>query len=165
MSLAIVLIVVLHRPQECSSDNAKVLFVFAVLSFQAKIPDVGFLKIHAPWEVLCREAEFMKLKMRTKKVCTPPHWTKLDSTEQWLHSVFQPVVSFSANFQKYEVSKGNNGIYAVNSFIQRLSAPLTPKVEEKSPQNEKHICYPFSREKQHLWVKHYNWTDDEAMSL
>uniref|UniRef100_A0A8C8J413 Anoctamin n=1 Tax=Oncorhynchus tshawytscha TaxID=74940 RepID=A0A8C8J413_ONCTS len=32
-----------------------------------KIPGIGFLKIHAPWNVLCREAEFMKLKMPTKK--------------------------------------------------------------------------------------------------
>uniref|UniRef100_A0A8D3DDI9 Anoctamin n=1 Tax=Scophthalmus maximus TaxID=52904 RepID=A0A8D3DDI9_SCOMX len=35
-----------------------------------KIPGIGFLKIHAPWNVLCREAEFMKLKMPTKKVRT-----------------------------------------------------------------------------------------------
>ncbi|XP_055754929.1 anoctamin-1-like isoform X3 [Salvelinus fontinalis] len=33
-----------------------------------KIPGIGFLKIHAPWNVLCREAEFIKLKMPTKKV-------------------------------------------------------------------------------------------------
>uniref|UniRef100_I3J8B8 Anoctamin n=1 Tax=Oreochromis niloticus TaxID=8128 RepID=I3J8B8_ORENI len=32
-----------------------------------KIPGVYFVKIHAPWNVLCREAEFMKLKMPTKK--------------------------------------------------------------------------------------------------
>ncbi|CAB1322751.1 unnamed protein product, partial [Coregonus sp. 'balchen'] len=32
-----------------------------------KTPGVGFVKIHAPWHVLCREAEFMKLKMPTKK--------------------------------------------------------------------------------------------------
>ncbi|KAI5608581.1 anoctamin-1 isoform X2 [Silurus asotus] len=85
----------------------------------AKIPDMGFLKIHAPWQVLCREAEFMKLKMPTKK--------------------------------KYEVSKGSSGIHVMNAFIKRLSAPLTPQIEEKSPQNEKHISYPFSREKHHLF--------------
>lgn len=33
----------------------------------SNLPDTGFLKIHAPWHVLCREAEFMKLKMPTKK--------------------------------------------------------------------------------------------------
>uniref|UniRef100_A0A4W5P0V5 Anoctamin n=1 Tax=Hucho hucho TaxID=62062 RepID=A0A4W5P0V5_9TELE len=39
-----------------------------------KIPGIGFLKIHAPWNVLCREAEFMKLKMPTKKVWPAPKW-------------------------------------------------------------------------------------------
>uniref|UniRef100_A0A3P8UL78 Anoctamin n=1 Tax=Cynoglossus semilaevis TaxID=244447 RepID=A0A3P8UL78_CYNSE len=35
---------------------------------EGRIPGLGFVKIHAPWNVLCREAEFMKLKMPTKKV-------------------------------------------------------------------------------------------------
>ncbi|KAA0724123.1 Anoctamin-1 Transmembrane protein 16A [Triplophysa tibetana] len=35
---------------------------------ETKTSGVGFVKIHAPWNVLCREAEFMKMKMPTKKV-------------------------------------------------------------------------------------------------
>uniref|UniRef100_A0A8C5AG45 Anoctamin n=1 Tax=Gadus morhua TaxID=8049 RepID=A0A8C5AG45_GADMO len=44
-------------------------FILLITSVsQGKTPGVGFLKIHAPWNVLCREAEFMKLKMPTKKM-------------------------------------------------------------------------------------------------
>ncbi|XP_037308119.1 anoctamin-1-like isoform X1 [Pungitius pungitius] len=35
---------------------------------ETKIAGVSFVKIHAPWNILCREAELMKLKMPTKKV-------------------------------------------------------------------------------------------------
>ncbi|KAL1270695.1 hypothetical protein QQF64_029711, partial [Cirrhinus molitorella] len=84
-----------------------------------KIPGVGFLKIHAPWEVLCREAEFMKLKMPTIK--------------------------------KYEVSQGSSIVEKVNTFMQKVTAPLQPKVGENRMENEKHLSYPFSREKQHLF--------------
>ncbi|KAJ8272334.1 hypothetical protein COCON_G00111930 [Conger conger] len=84
-----------------------------------KIPGVGFVKIHAPWHVLCREAEFMKLKMPTKKV--------------------------------YEVNDGSNLVEKINSFIHKVTDPLHPKVEENRIQNVKHLSYPFSREKQHLF--------------
>uniref|UniRef100_A0A8C7XQQ3 Anoctamin n=1 Tax=Oryzias sinensis TaxID=183150 RepID=A0A8C7XQQ3_9TELE len=65
------------------------------------VPGVGFLKIHAPWDILCREAELMKLKMPTKKTyeikqgsnlvekirlfihkATAPLHPKLDSNQQ-----------------------------------------------------------------------------------
>ncbi|KAG9352134.1 hypothetical protein JZ751_020547 [Albula glossodonta] len=84
-----------------------------------KTPGVGFVKIHAPWHVLCREAEFMKLKMPTKKV--------------------------------YEVKQGSNLVEKINTFIHKVTEPLQPKVEENRIQNVKHLSYPFSREKQHLF--------------
>lgn len=45
-----------------------VVFFISQFLFQGHFPGIGFLKIHAPWKILCREAEFMKLKMPTKKV-------------------------------------------------------------------------------------------------
>uniref|UniRef100_A0A672KVH3 Anoctamin n=1 Tax=Sinocyclocheilus grahami TaxID=75366 RepID=A0A672KVH3_SINGR len=84
---------------------------------ETKTPGVGFVKIHAPWSILCREAEFMKLKMPTKKVM--------------FHS--------SGVMEK------------INAFISKLTDPLHPNLEENRTQKLKHLSYPFSREKQHLF--------------
>ncbi|XP_041074922.1 anoctamin-1-like isoform X3 [Polyodon spathula] len=80
---------------------------------------IGFVKIHAPWNVLCREAEFMKLKMPTKKV--------------------------------YEVNHSHNFVEKINTFIHKITEPLHPNLEEKRISSVKHLSYPFSREKQHLF--------------
>uniref|UniRef100_A0A8C1WGK2 Anoctamin n=1 Tax=Cyprinus carpio TaxID=7962 RepID=A0A8C1WGK2_CYPCA len=86
---------------------------------ETKTPGVGFVKIHAPWSVLCREAEFMKLKMPTKKV--------------------------------YEVKHSSGVMEKINVFISKLTDPLHPNLEENRTQKVKHLSYPFSREKQHLF--------------
>uniref|UniRef100_A0A8P4KTJ7 Anoctamin n=1 Tax=Dicentrarchus labrax TaxID=13489 RepID=A0A8P4KTJ7_DICLA len=57
----------------------------------SKIPGIGFLKIHAPWNVLCREAEFMKLKMPTKKVLHPSHRNLVEKIRLFIHKVTAPL--------------------------------------------------------------------------
>uniref|UniRef100_A0A672QED1 Anoctamin n=1 Tax=Sinocyclocheilus grahami TaxID=75366 RepID=A0A672QED1_SINGR len=57
-----------------------------------KLPGVGFLKIHAPWDVLCREAEFMKLKMPTIKVYCLESYQKVNLFIQKVTAPLQPNV-------------------------------------------------------------------------
>ncbi|KAF7653060.1 hypothetical protein LDENG_00087900 [Lucifuga dentata] len=57
-----------------------------------KIPGIGFLKIHAPWNVLCREAEFMKLKMPTKKVYEVKQGSNVvEKIRLFIHKVTAPL--------------------------------------------------------------------------
>ncbi|KAM7015670.1 anoctamin-1a [Tautogolabrus adspersus] len=58
----------------------------------SKIPGIGFVKIHAPWNVLCREAEFMKLKMPTKKVYEVKQGSNVvEKIRLFIHKVTAPL--------------------------------------------------------------------------
>ncbi|XP_054878403.1 anoctamin-1a isoform X2 [Poeciliopsis prolifica] len=57
-----------------------------------KISGIGFLKIHAPWAVLCREAEIMKLKMPTKQVYEVKQGSNLvEKIRLFIHKVTDPL--------------------------------------------------------------------------
>ncbi|XP_014871607.1 anoctamin-1 isoform X1 [Poecilia latipinna] len=57
-----------------------------------KIAGIGFLKIHAPWAVLCREAEIMKLKMPTKQVYEVKQGSNLvEKIRLFIHKVTDPL--------------------------------------------------------------------------
>ncbi|XP_072278182.1 anoctamin-1 isoform X3 [Pyxicephalus adspersus] len=86
---------------------------------ETKMHGVGFVKIHAPWNVLCREAEFMKLKMPTKKI--------------------------------YHIGQKQGLMHKLNNVLQKITEPIQPKVASHRPQTVKHLSYPFSREKQHMF--------------
>uniref|UniRef100_A0A8C5APD9 Anoctamin n=1 Tax=Gadus morhua TaxID=8049 RepID=A0A8C5APD9_GADMO len=59
---------------------------------ESNIPGIGFLKIHAPWNILCREAEFLKLKMPTKKVYEVNQGNNIvENIRLFIHKVTAPL--------------------------------------------------------------------------
>ena len=60
---------------------------------------------------------------------------------------------FLPNPQVYDVKQGSNLVEKIRLFIHKVTAPLHPKVDANRPQTLKSLSHPFSREKQHLWVK------------
>ncbi|CAL8379041.1 unnamed protein product [Arctogadus glacialis] len=59
---------------------------------ESNIPGIGFLKIHAPWNTLCREAEFLKLKMPTKKVYEVNQGSNIvENIRLFIHKVTAPL--------------------------------------------------------------------------
>lgn len=52
----------------------------------------------------------------------------------------------------YQINQTHGLLKKINSVIQKITEPIQPKVAEHKPQTVKRLSYPFSREKQHLWV-------------
>lgn len=57
------------------------------------------------------------------------------------------------HLQVYDVKQGGNLVEKTRLFIRKVTGPLHPKVDDSQAQNIKSLSHPFSREKQHLWVK------------
>ncbi|RXN09471.1 anoctamin-1-like isoform X4 [Labeo rohita] len=74
---------------------------------ETKTPGVGFVKIHAPWSVLCREAEFMKLKMPTKKVYEVKHSSGvMEKINAFISKLTDPL---HPNLEDNRIQKGDVG--------------------------------------------------------
>uniref|UniRef100_A0A3Q2Z4P0 Anoctamin n=1 Tax=Hippocampus comes TaxID=109280 RepID=A0A3Q2Z4P0_HIPCM len=73
-------------------DNLRETGLELETSAECKIPGIAFLKIHAPWNVLCREAEFMKLKMPTNKVYEVKQGSNIvEKIRLFIHKVTSPL--------------------------------------------------------------------------
>uniref|UniRef100_A0AAQ5YG42 Anoctamin n=1 Tax=Amphiprion ocellaris TaxID=80972 RepID=A0AAQ5YG42_AMPOC len=104
-----------------------------------KIPGIGFLKIHAPWNVLCREAEFMKLKMPTKKVYDVKQGSNVvEKIRLFIHKVTAPLhpkvdanrpdiksgLTFYIQFKTHQIVHLSNGVYTSAYPLHDVSMTL-----------------------------------------
>uniref|UniRef100_A0A672ZVU4 Anoctamin n=1 Tax=Sphaeramia orbicularis TaxID=375764 RepID=A0A672ZVU4_9TELE len=83
----------------------------------------SFTRIHAPWPVLCREAEFLKIKVPTKTVRA--------------EHISTAVCLLLADF--------------VKTTLQKLNQPFQPKVPHPEQGRTKLLSHCFSRDKLHLY--------------
>ncbi|KAI4586246.1 hypothetical protein MJG53_004033 [Ovis ammon polii x Ovis aries] len=127
-----------------------------------------FVRIHAPWQVLAREAEFLKIKVPTKKVTSfhansgeysplcESSGGRAGPSACFPGSSFPPSVPYGgseprAALAMYEIKSQGSIAKTFNKILHKLSAPLKPRVPEHSNSRMKNLSYPFSREKMYLY--------------
>ncbi|XP_063784569.1 anoctamin-2 [Pseudophryne corroboree] len=114
----------LEEEKKCQREEFELNLIEAGLELEkdpeSKNQGLNFVRIHAPWHVLSREAEFLKIKVPTKKM--------------------------------YEVKQESGVLAKLNGVWNKCTKPLQPKVPHLSENTKmKHLSYPFSRDKMHLF--------------
>ncbi|MGH0135907.1 UNVERIFIED_CONTAM: hypothetical protein FKN15_060350 [Acipenser sinensis] len=147
---------------------------------EIKNQGTGFVRIHAPWHALSREAEFLKIKVPTKQVyevkeqdgmitalhkvwhkITRPFEPKIKNQGTGFVRIHAPwhALSREAEFLKikvptkqvYEVKEQDGMITALHKVWHKITRPFEPKVQHlENDTKTKHISYDFTREKIHL---------------
>ncbi|XP_063303891.1 anoctamin-2 isoform X2 [Pelobates fuscus] len=114
----------LEEEKKCQREEFELNLIEAGLELEKdpenKNQGLNFVRIHAPWPVLSREAEFLKIKVPTKKM--------------------------------YEVKQEHGILVKLYAIVTKCTKPLQPNVPQLSENTKmKHLSYPFSRDKMHLY--------------
>lgn len=154
------------------------LWLFSALILQVKIHGPSYTRLHAPWPVLCREAEFLKIKVPTKTVrsgstcskCSVPHrycahhcsiqhsknGVTIDCDRrkmQFVRPVFW-IVSSVVFYQSYKLKEERGFGSRLSTVWRKLNQPFQPKVPHQDQESTKFLSHCFSRDKLHLWDSH-----------
>ncbi|XP_036366055.1 anoctamin-4 isoform X3 [Octopus sinensis] len=130
-----------HSKKMTESQNARSTFhdnlkkEFLELEVDTSDSEIHFMKIHAPFKVLCRYAELLKLKVPMKE------------TPELLH--------FAKQYDEQQVVKGDGPIKKLHKLWQQLSEKLKSPFDynkEVFKATPKEYKCPFSRDKDYLFA-------------
>lgn len=140
------------------------LFFWFVLQMKTHGP--SYTRLHAPWPVLCREAEFLKIKVPTKTVRTDVSYglrleQNANCLARFLH--FWPVLFY----QSYKIKEESGFGSRMSTVWRKLNQPFQPKVPHQDQESTKFLSHCFSRDKLHLWDSHtfssFRWKETKCV--
>nr|XP_030690528.1 anoctamin-2 isoform X3 [Globicephala melas] len=81
-----------------------------------------------------------------------------EQREEFEHNLLEAGLELEKDLERYMIKSEGSIAKTFNEILQKLSAPLKPRVPEHSNDRMKNLSYPFSREKMYL----YNIQDEDT---